>query len=148
METVILGVFLFILSLVLYGINDLMNLDKVLKSQIQMMGIVNLILVCIFAYLSSLYIQASTSMPIGYLFILIGLTIFISIMSVGRSSLSLSDLSPTTGYWLDVFVPFILVLIGFSFYILFSLPDIQFISEDSFYKTIRSLNLNKNKNRV
>jgi hypothetical protein len=143
METVIVAVFLFILSLVLYGINDLINIDKTLKSQIQMMGIVNLILVCIFAYLSSLYIQASTTFPTSYFFILIGLTIFISIMSVGRSSLSLSDLSPTTGYWLDVFFPFILVLIGFSFYILFFLPDIQFISEDSFYKTIRLLNKNK-----
>jgi hypothetical protein len=143
METVIVAVFLFILSLVLYGINDLINIDKTLKSQIQMMGIVNLILVCIFAYLSSLYVQASTTFPTSYFFILIGLTIFISIMSVGRSSLSLSDLSPTTGYWLDVFFPFILVLIGFSFYILFFLPDIQFISEDSFYKTIRLLNKNK-----
>ena len=143
METVIVAVFLFILSLVLYGINDLINIDKTLKSQIQMMGIVNLILVCIFAYLSSLYVQASTTFPTSYFFILIGLTIFISIMSVGRSSLSLTDLSPTTGYWLDVFFPFILVLIGFSFYILFSLPDIQFISEDSFYKTIRSLNKNR-----
>lgn len=137
METIILGIFLLIVSCVLYGINDLTNLNQDLKSQIQMMGISNLILVCVFAYLSNLYIQSSTNVPYGYLILLISLTIYLSIMAVSV------NLTKINGYWLNVFFPSVLILLGFFFYILFVLPDIQFISEDSFYKAVRSLNKNR-----
>ena len=101
------------------------------------MGISNLILVCVFAYLSNLYIQSSTNVPYGYLILLISLTIYLSIMAVSV------NLTKINGYWLNVFFPSVLILLGFFFYILFVLPDIQFISEDSFYKAVRSLNKNR-----
>jgi hypothetical protein len=109
-------------------------------------------MICIFAFMSNLFIQANPSVANTYILVLILGTIFLSILSVATTAYTNLDLEyngrrlgmTTDSYWLNVFFPFLLVLLGFFFYMLFvsPLPEVQFISSQSFYKAVRSLNKN------
>ena len=42
-------------------------------------------------------------------------------------------------YWTRVFIPMLLVILGFFFYLLFTMPQTQSISTSSVYKAIESV---------
>jgi hypothetical protein len=42
-------------------------------------------------------------------------------------------------YWTRVFIPMLLVILGFFFYLLFTIPQTQMVSTSSVYKAIQSV---------
>lgn len=155
-ELFILGLFLFLIASILYGLTSVKESREKMVSQIQMMGVVNLILVGLFAYMFNLLLEANPSSSYRYIFILLLASLFITIIGFATSIYTNIDVQykgafdgprrlgmSTNTYWLSVFFPCMLVLLGFFFYTLFSLPEVHFISSDSFYKAVRTL---KNKN--
>jgi hypothetical protein len=134
-EEAILGIFIAFIGYLMYGIGDS---DPKIVTEVKTIAVVNFIMVCIFAYLSYTYIQASPNTANGFILFLALGTIFISIMAVSTSTLKALG-NPVNGYWLGVFFPFLLIILALFFYLLFVLPEIQFISTDSIYKAVQKL---------
>ena len=64
-ELIILGLFLFVVAVLTYGMNSVPYKNRHIVSQLQMMGVVNLIMICIFAFMSNLFIQANP--PVNFI---------------------------------------------------------------------------------
>lgn len=134
-EEAILALFMGFIGYLMYGIGDS---NPKIVTEVKTIAVVNFIMVCIFAYLSYTYIQASPNTANWFMLVLTLGTVFISILAVSTSTFKALGY-PVNGYWIGVFFPFLLVIIAFLFYLLFALPEIQFISTDAVYKAVQKL---------
>jgi uncharacterized membrane protein YczE len=129
-ELFILGFFLFLIASILYGLTSVKQSREKMVSQIQMMGVLNLILVGLFAYLFNLLLEANPSASYRYIFILLLSSLFVTIIGFSTSIYTNIDVQykggfseprrlgmSTNTYWLSVFFPCVLVLLGLFFYV-------------------------------
>ena len=134
-EEAILAMFIGFIGFLMYGIGDS---NPKIVTEVKTIAVVNFIMVCIFAYLSYTYIQSSPNTANWFMLVLTLGTIFISILAVSTSTFKALGY-PVNGYWIGVFFPFLLIILALFFYLLFALPEIQFISTNSVYKAVQKL---------